>query len=88
MSKTFNYVHNQMGIPHDLIVKFPSILNCRKRPIIERNLYLKFLNRAQYDPKIPLYVPLSAFYSIDDSRFCFKYAKTSVNDYNVFLKTL
>lgn len=77
-----------MGIPHELIVKSPKIFR-RRLPLIKgRHQYLKTLDRVQYDPTKPLYVPLSAFYEIDDSLFCLKYAKTSVNDFNAFLKSL
>ncbi|UXI21400.1 Down syndrome cell adhesion molecule-like protein 1 [Sarcoptes scabiei] len=86
--QTFNYVHNEMKIPLDLIVKFPMILIRRQALVRERHLYLKALKRDQFDPKKPLYVPLKAFYQVDDAEFCLKYCKTSVNDFNEFLKTL
>jgi len=85
---TFDYVHNQMGMPHERLVKTPEILMSPKKDIEQRHSYLKVLNRAQYDPTKPLYVPLTAFYELDDALFCIKYAKTSANDFNTFLKTL
>lgn len=77
-----------MGIPHQLITQFPQIFSRRISQTRPRHLYLKTLNRAQYDPTKELYVPLSAFFAIDDGVFCLKYAKTSVSDFNAFLKTL
>lgn len=88
MRLTFDYVHNTMRIPLEHIVNFPMILKKRIRFIAERHQYLKLLKRDQYDPTKPLYVPLSAFYELEDSDFCLLYAKTSVCDYNQFLKTL
>lgn len=85
---SFDYVHNTMKISHEQIIKFPLILKRRVSLIRGRHLYLEFLNRNQYDPTKPLYVPLNAFYGIDDSEFCQNYAKTSVNDFNQFLKTI
>lgn len=85
---SFDYVHNTMKISHEQIIKFPLILQRRANLIKGRHLYLKLLHRDQYDPTRPLYVPLSAFYAIDDAEFCLTYAKTSVNDFNQFLKTL
>lgn len=88
MLMIFDFVHNQMGLSHEQIAKFPKIFLRRLRLIRPRHFYLKTLNRAQYDPTLPLYVPLSAFYEIDDAEFCLQYAKTSVNDYNLFLKSI
>lgn len=86
--KIFDYVHNEMKIPHELIARFPIILDIRLHFIEWRHLYLKKLGRDQYNPKEPLYVPLTAFYELEDNEFCEKYAKTSVNDFNLFLKTI
>lgn len=89
MVETFDYVHNTMGVSHELIAKFGPVLTTRTQKIQDRNLYLKALSKDQYDPTQPLYVPLSAFYeSTSDNEFCEKYAKTCVDDFNVFLKTL
>lgn len=86
--RVFDYVHHDMGISHELIVKSPRIFRRRLQLIQGRHQYLKTLDRAQYDPTKPLFVPLSAFYEIDDALFCLKYAKTSVKDFNAFLKSL
>ena len=86
--KIFDLIHNEMKIPHELICKYPDVFN-RRYPLIEsRHQYLKAIGRDQYDPKQPLYVPLSAFYLLEDDEFCDKYAKTNVQDFNSFLKTL
>ena len=86
--KVFDLVHNEMKISHELIAKVPHILNRRVSIVESRHLYLKALGRDQYDPSKPLYVPLSAFCFPEDPEFCLKYAKTNVNDFNLFLKTL
>ena len=88
MVSVFDLVHHDMSFSHQMIVNYPLIFTRRVRLIKTRHLYLQTLDRAQYDPCKPLYVPLSAFYLLDDATFCLKYAKTSVNDYNAFLKTL
>ena len=86
--KVFDYVHNEMKIPHELIARYPMILDRRLHLIDWRHSYLKKLGRDQYDPKKPLYVPLSAFFKLEDNEFCEKYAKTSVHEFNLFLKTV
>lgn len=86
--RSFEYVNTTMQINHEQILKFPLILLRRVRLIRERHLYLKSLNRDQYDPTKPLYVPLGAFFQIDDAQFCIEYAKTCIDDFNRFLKTI
>lgn len=88
LMRVFDYVHQEMAISHELIAKTAGIFSVRLPRIEYRHKYLKFLGRAQYDPTKPLYVPLSAFFEVDDATFCLKYAKTSVHDLNAFLKTL
>nr|XP_018896544.1 PREDICTED: transcription termination factor 3, mitochondrial [Bemisia tabaci] len=85
---TFNEIHNEMGIPHDLIVKQPQALMRSPRIIRQRHLYLKLIKRDQYDPKKENYVSLQALVDGDDTEFCKNVAKTSVESYNTFLKTL
>ncbi|OTF76889.1 mTERF domain-containing protein 1, mitochondrial-like protein [Euroglyphus maynei] len=88
MVQSFEYVNTTMKISHEQVLNFPLILLRRVRLIRERHLYLKSLNRDQYDPNKPLYVPLNAFYQLDDSQFCIEYAKTCIDDFNRFLKTI
>lgn len=80
-------LHNTMGLKHSAIAKCPKLITS---PIIEvrhRFEYLKALKRNQFDPLEPLFVPPTAFYNISDEEFCSKYAKTSLEDYKLFLKT-
>ena len=84
---TFDLLHNEMKIPHELIVKFPETLSLYARHIKPKHLYLQKLKRDQYDPIKPGYVPLSAF-CLPDDEFCDKVAKTCVQDLNAFLKSL
>lgn len=82
-----DFVHNIMELSHSTIVRFPKLITA---PIIElryRHNYLKKLNRNQYDPKKPLYVIPSALYNLSDHDFCVKCAKTTLEDYKLFLKS-
>jgi len=83
----FNYIHHTMDINHDRIVLEPQVLTSRLFRIKQRHEYLQYLNRAQYDPTKPNYVPLSKLVSGDDSEFCINLAKTSVEMFNTYLKT-
>lgn len=84
----FDYVHNVMGMDHDRIVLEPQIMSSRVFRIKQRHEYLKYLNRAQYDPKKPNYVSLLNLISGNDSEFCINIAKTSVELFNSYLKTV
>ncbi|MBN3299524.1 MTEF3 factor, partial [Amia calva] len=84
----FDYVHNTMGIPHSLIVRFPQVLNARLLRIRERHLFLKHLGRDQFDLAEPNYVSLDQLVSLPDHLFCATIALASLEDFDVFQKTL
>ena len=77
-----------MGLTHPEIVKFPQILRSREYRIKQRHKYLKSLGRAQYDSKKPNYVSPEALVAGTDVDFCYHLAKSSIQNYNDFLKTL
>lgn len=81
-------VHNIVGLSHETIVRFPKLITGPKFDIRHRFMYLKKLKRNQFDPKLPLYVSPSALYSGSDEKFCKIHAKTCVNDYKLFLRSL
>nr|XP_027209981.1 transcription termination factor 3, mitochondrial-like [Penaeus vannamei] len=86
--RKFDYLHNEMGLSHSVLVKFPKILQSREFRIKQRHQYLKTLGRAQYDPQKPNYVSPASLVEGSDLKFCSDIAKSTVHDYNLFLKTL
>ncbi|XP_042362524.1 transcription termination factor 3, mitochondrial [Plectropomus leopardus] len=84
----FDYLHNVMKVPHNLIVKFPQVLNSRYLRIRERHLFLEYLGKAQYDPILPNYISLDRLVSLPDEVFCTELASATLEDFNLFLKTL
>lgn len=86
--KTFEYFHRNMNIPLERIVEVPQVLTCRYFKVEQRDLFLKKLGRAQYNPKEPNYVSLVALVSGLDSDFAVNIAKSSVQTFNMFLKSL
>ncbi|XP_019573962.2 transcription termination factor 3, mitochondrial [Rhinolophus sinicus] len=88
LTETFDYVHNVMSIPHHVIVRFPQVFNTRLFKVKERHMFLTYLGRAQYDPAKPNYISLDKLVSMPDEVFCEEIAKTSVQDFEKFLKTL
>ena len=83
----FEYAHNEMQLQHDILVKMPHILLCRKSRLQQRHSFLVEMKKAQYDPSKPMYVSPRALVSGTDVEFCINIAKTSVDIYNAFLKT-
>ena len=84
---SFEYIFKNITQDMDLICKFSDILCVNLKQIEERDLYLKKLGRAQYDPQKPLYVPLFAFIIIEEE-FLKKFCKTSADDLYKFVKTM
>lgn len=83
----FEYAHDEMQLPHDILAKSPNILLCRKTRLQQRHMFLVELKKAQYDPTKPLYVSPQILVSGTDVDFCRDVAKTSIDVYNEFLKT-
>ncbi|KAL5013603.1 hypothetical protein ScPMuIL_007873 [Solemya velum] len=88
LGKKFDFLHNKMSICHADLVHWPNIFRCRFHLLKQRHQYLDSLQRAQYDPTKEHFVSLKALVSKTDSEWCEKVARTSVSQYNSFLKTL
>uniref|UniRef100_A0A1B6DHA9 Transcription termination factor 3, mitochondrial n=1 Tax=Clastoptera arizonana TaxID=38151 RepID=A0A1B6DHA9_9HEMI len=88
LKKRFHYIHQEMKISHERLLSQPGILFFRDYIIKQRHLFLVSLGKAQYDPKLPGYVSLEILVKGSDTEFCHNVAKTSINTFNVFLKTL
>lgn len=84
----FDFLHNTMDVSHERLVLEPQVMTSRLFRTKQRHEYLKHLNRAQYDPTKPNYVSLLKLVSGDDSDFCLNVAKTSVEMFNSYLKTI
>ncbi|KAF2899919.1 hypothetical protein ILUMI_06258 [Ignelater luminosus] len=86
--KTFEFIHKNMNMPLERIAEFPEVLTCREFKIKQRYTFLEKLGRIQFNPRKPNYVSLLSLVSGSDAEFCDKVAKSSVQAYNTFLKTL
>ncbi|KAK3611918.1 hypothetical protein CHS0354_013985 [Potamilus streckersoni] len=84
----FDFLHNTMGLSHETLVQWSQIFRCRVHILEQRHRYLVSLGRAQYDPKKENYVSLHALVTNVDADWCPEIAKTSVAQFNEFLKTL
>ncbi|PIK37845.1 putative transcription termination factor 3, mitochondrial-like [Apostichopus japonicus] len=84
----FDYVHNVMEIPHQVMLQTPKVFASRLHKIQERHQFLKSINRDNYDSTQPQYIPLEKLSRVPDSIFCNEIAKKPLEEYNAFLKTL
>uniref|UniRef100_A0A182IJ00 Transcription termination factor 3, mitochondrial n=1 Tax=Anopheles atroparvus TaxID=41427 RepID=A0A182IJ00_ANOAO len=84
----FDYVHRRMKISHADILKTPDLLLTRDFRIKQRHGFLKFLGKVQYDPKKELYIPLKSLAEGTDEEFVTEIAKSNMECFNRFLKTL
>ncbi|XP_014213447.1 transcription termination factor 3, mitochondrial isoform X2 [Copidosoma floridanum] len=85
--ETFDYLHNTMNLSHLAIISQTDALTCRKSRLKNRHEFLVELNKVQYDPKKPNYISPTSVACGSDVEFCKDVAKTSIDTYNLFLKT-
>ncbi|XP_067356922.1 transcription termination factor 3, mitochondrial isoform X3 [Channa argus] len=88
LTQIFDFLHNTMKVPHQLIAKFPQVLNTKYLRIRERHLFLKYLGKAQYDPALPNYISLDSLVTLPDETFCTNLASATLEDFYLFQKTL
>nr|CAG4641154.1 EOG090X0C5Y [Eulimnadia texana] len=88
LKKSFDVANNLMNLSHETILQFPQVLDCREFRLRQRHLYLEFLSKCQYDPQRENYVSPLALVAGSDAEFCENVAKTPVQHFNSFLKTL
>ncbi|CAN9504021.1 unnamed protein product [Ophioblennius macclurei] len=88
LTQIFDFLHNTMKVPHHLITKFPQTLNCKFLRLRERHLFLEYLGKAQYDPDQANYIALDRLVSLPDETFCTEVALASLEDFDLFQKTL
>ncbi|XP_076633359.1 mitochondrial transcription termination factor 3 [Colletes latitarsis] len=86
--KTFDYAHNQMKLSHEILSQQSEVLVCRMCRLEQRHTFLVELKKNQYDPLKPLYVSPAAIVTGTDVEFCKNVAKSSIQTYNMFLKSM
>lgn len=77
-----------MKLSHETIVQSPEVLTIRQYKLRQRHEFLKKLKRDQYDPTKPLYVPLLSLVAATDQEFVTTVAKSYMEEYEKFLKSL
>lgn len=77
-----------MKISHESILKNLGVLTCRDRKLKQRHEFLVKLKRDQFDPTKPNYISLLDLVKGSDVHFATEVAKSTINEFNLFLKTL
>ena len=82
--------HSLTNVGIDLLgqLKNHTVVASRKLQVAERHQFLTSLGRAQYDPGKPQYVSPTALTEGSDLEFVEKVARSTIQLYNAFLKTL
>lgn len=88
LMKCFDFITNDMGIEKNQLVLTPHILEQRIFRIKERHGFLKKIGRAQYNPKLPLYISLDELCKRTDDQFAIEVAKQTYEAYDSYLRTL
>lgn len=88
MLDRFEYLHKNMNLSHLQLVEMPEILTSRLFRIRQRHSFLEKFGRAQYDPKKDLYVSPKCLVEGSDSEFVINICRSSLTDYDNFLRTL
>jgi len=86
--RCFEVLHCEAGIPHHILAHFPTALASKPQEVAERHQFLTSLGRAQYDPGKPQYVSPAALTEGSDLEFAENVARSTIQLFNAFLKTL
>lgn len=84
----FDFLFNEMQMPRSSFVQYPPILKQSFQQLRTRCLYLKYLKRQQFDPSKPNYVSLKDLCLKTNELFSHHVAKSSLQQYLKFMKTL
>lgn len=88
LMERYDYITNVMKIDNQLLLMTPSILRSRFFVIKERHGFLRKIDRAQYDPRFPLYIPLDELCKGTNEEFCLNLAKRPLEEFESYLRTL
>ena len=84
----FTFLTQVAGLGHADIAFYPPILQTPYVLLKTRYAYLKHLDRLQLDPTKPNYVSLKDLVVHNDKDFCQRIAKTTIDDFNKFIKSI
>lgn len=86
LRKAFDFCHNQIGFTHTQLVQHGRLLVNRVSTMQPRYKFLKFLKRDIFNVKDPLYISPDWLWKGTVEEFCEEAAKTSVEDFENYLR--
>uniref|UniRef100_A0A8C4RC16 Mitochondrial transcription termination factor 3 n=1 Tax=Eptatretus burgeri TaxID=7764 RepID=A0A8C4RC16_EPTBU len=89
--RTFDLLHNIIGIPHHLLVEHPQgeqVFRTKLQRIRVRHAFLKSRGLANFDPAHPPSVSLERFAALPDEAFCQEIVGATVQEFLAFQKTI
>lgn len=84
----YNYLTKVIKLTDQQIETYPPILQTPLLLVRTRYSFLRQLNRVQFDPTLPNYISIKNMIEHDEAKFLEKYAKSTLEDYKKFLKTI
>jgi len=88
MVSNYDYVTGVMGLDRQMIINTPKILTARQYRLRSRHQFLLYRGAAEYDPARPGYVSLADLIDDTDEWWCAKVARTTVQEYDDFLRSI
>uniref|UniRef100_UPI00358EF8EC transcription termination factor 3, mitochondrial n=1 Tax=Myxine glutinosa TaxID=7769 RepID=UPI00358EF8EC len=86
--RTFDLLHNIIGIPHHLLAEHPQVFRTKLQRIRVRDAFLKSRGLANYDPAHPPSISLERFAALPDEAFCQEIVGATVQEFLAFQKTI
>ncbi len=86
--RRFDYLHNVLKFSHEHLLRSSKLLMTREHKLKNRIGFLQSIARAQFNPEKPNYVSTNDIIDGDDAHFAVTVAKSSVIEFNNYLKTL
>lgn len=84
----FDFAMREMKLTNSDIVKYPEILLTRLARLQQRHGFLKSLGKAQYDPKLDLFVSPREMVCCNDIDFALNIAKSTPRKFDAYLRTM
>ena len=88
LEANYNYITQVLKLNNEQILSHPPILQVPLYLIKTRYSFLKSLNRVQFDPTLPNFISVKNMIQTEDKEFIHKYAKSSLQEFQKFLKTI
>ncbi len=88
LQSNYTYLTQVIKLSNDQIATYIPVLQTPLSLLKTRYAFLKHLGRLQFDVSKPNFVSIKNMVEHDEKKFLYKYAKSTENEYNTFLKNI